>query len=364
MCSVIGLGFVGSALLESFHLKNIQPIRGYDKYKNGGIGSFDDCLETPIVFICLPTPFDEVLMRYGKESIDETMKKLEESRYTGSVVLKSTVEPGTSEGYEKRFPTLNLCHNPEFLSAATAFNDFHNQKHIVLGRGRQCGDLQFDNVKKFYEHNYPQAEISICSSGESESMKSFVNSFYAVKIQFFNELYTLCQQNDVNYNHVKDLMLKNGWINPMHTSVPGRDGKLSYGGGCFPKDTNALLQQMKRKGTPHAVLEGCIRERNLMRSEEHISNGTIINGHKKAEKITNGFCNGGLENGHTYNTIENGHIMDRREKVENGLIMNGYDTVANGHVTNDLDKQMNGHIMHGCEALENKHIISDREAFR
>ena len=26
----------------------------------------------------------------------------------------------------------------------------------------------------------------------------------------------------------------------MHTNVPGTDGKLSYGGACFPKDTNAL----------------------------------------------------------------------------------------------------------------------------
>ena len=44
-------------------------------------------------------------------------------------------------------------------------------------------------------------------------------------------------------------MLKNGWINPMHTTVPGPDGQLSYGGFCFPKDTNALLQFMKTENS-------------------------------------------------------------------------------------------------------------------
>ena len=62
-------------------------------------------------------------------------------------------------------------------------------------------------------------------------------------------------------------MLKNKWINPMHTQVPGVDGKLSYGGYCFPKDTNALLQHMKRLEVPSKVLEATIIERNLMRSD-------------------------------------------------------------------------------------------------
>ena len=62
-------------------------------------------------------------------------------------------------------------------------------------------------------------------------------------------------------------MLKNGWINPMHTNVPGPDGKLSYGGFCFPKDTNALLNHMKRMNTPHNVLQATIDERNVMRDD-------------------------------------------------------------------------------------------------
>ena len=44
MVSIIGLGFVGSAMYKSFELKGVKNLSGYDKYKNGGIGSFNECL--------------------------------------------------------------------------------------------------------------------------------------------------------------------------------------------------------------------------------------------------------------------------------------------------------------------------------
>ena len=66
-------------------------------------------------------------------------------------------------------------------------------------------------------------------------------------------------------------MLKNNWINPMHTQVPGTDGQLSYGGMCFPKDTNALNQYMKRKNSPNAVLNATIEERNILRTDQRFT---------------------------------------------------------------------------------------------
>ena len=99
-------------------------------------------------------------------------------------------------------------------------------------------------------------------------MKIFVNSFYAVKVQFFNEIHDLCKKLDTNYETVVKLMLENGWINPMHTAVPGPDGKLSYGGACFPKDTQALYGSMLENGSICEVLGATISERNKMRKNE------------------------------------------------------------------------------------------------
>ena len=53
----------------------------------------------------------------------------------------------------------------------------------------------------------------------------------------FNEYYLLCQKNGEDFYNIKSLILKNNWINPMHTDVPGTDGKLVFGRECFSKDT-------------------------------------------------------------------------------------------------------------------------------
>ena len=99
-------------------------------------------------------------------------------------------------------------------------------------------------------------------------MKLFCNNFYAAKVQIFNEFYLLCEKVGIEFEIVKSMMLKNDWINPMHTSVPGPDGKLSYGGMCFPKDVSSLNEFMKEQDTPNAVLEAVMLERNIMRNDE------------------------------------------------------------------------------------------------
>ena len=262
--SIIGVGFVGGAMIRSFKIKDVSYY-AYDKYKN--LDSFEDCLDTDIMFLCLPTQFCKATGKYDVSAIEETCCKLDKASYEGIVVIKSTVEPETTVGLSKAFPTLSFVHNPEFLTAATAFEDFHNQTHIVLGQGPTTSDVKLENLAEFYTSAYPEAVISTCTSSESESMKCFVNCFYATKIQFFNELYLLCEKTSANYERIRELMLQNGWINPMHTRVPGSDGKLSYGGLCFPKDTYALLKYMERKETPCAVLKATITERNSMRGD-------------------------------------------------------------------------------------------------
>jgi len=83
----------------------------------------------------------------------------------------------------------------------------------------------------------------------------------------FNEFYFLCTSMGIEYDAVKNLMFKNDWINPNHTLVPGPDGKVAYGGGCFCKDTEALLNQMKKEDSLHGLLEAAISERNLLRQD-------------------------------------------------------------------------------------------------
>ena len=264
---IIGLGFVGGAIYKSFRELGVDILSIYDKYKDGGIGQLDDLLKCDLLFSALPTVYSEVLKEYNKKPLEETCEFLGNNNFGGLLIIKSTVEPGTCEDLSKKY-NLKILHNPEFLTARTAYEDFHNQKHIVIGKTEKVNAYEQESVRDFYGKFYKNAKISLCSAMESESMKIFSNCFYAVKVQFFNELYLMCESCEMDYNKIKEMMLMNGWINPMHTEVPGPDGKLSYGGLCFPKDTNALNEMMMKRGVPNGILNAVIEERNKMRNDK------------------------------------------------------------------------------------------------
>lgn len=268
---IIGLGFVGSSIHKSFEIKGIE-LYAFDKFKNGGIGNFSDILNTEILFLCLPTQFNLNTNEYDKDPIYETCERLVENNYQGVIIIKSTIEPNTTNTIADKYK-LQFIHNPEFLTAKTAFEDFHNQKHIVLGQSKTCSEENLNKVVEFYRQYYPEAEISLCSSLESECMKMFCNNFYAVKVQVFNEFYALCNKIGADYNNIRDMMLKNNWVggkdrNPLHTIIPGPDGQISFGNGCFVKDLYACTNLMKRENVIHAILESCLEERNKMRDLE------------------------------------------------------------------------------------------------
>jgi UDPglucose 6-dehydrogenase len=253
---ICGLGAVGNALYNTFIKKNCI-VYGYDKYKN--IGHINNFLDAEILFLCLPTPSEN-----STKEIYAACTELSVIEYKGIIVIKSTVPIGTTKDISNKFKNLTFVHNPEFLSMKTAEQDFETQKHIVIGGNNNDNDN--DNIiYNFYKRHFPDAEISVVSSDESESMKLFCNSFYSVKIQFFTELYLLCNTMNIDYNKVRDLMLKNDWINPMHTNVPGTDGQISYGGMCFPKDTAALIKFAEQAGVHVNVVDAAVKKNTLLR---------------------------------------------------------------------------------------------------
>jgi len=271
LVGIIGIGFVGGAIKKSLEENNFilnKSLFIYDKYKSDEeyIKDIKDLICTNIIFLCLPTPYDEKKEEYYIESIDTTLNILNQMKYNGICLLKSTVLPNTTKTFAEKYQNLKIIHNPEFLSAKTAYEDFHKQTHIVLGRTDNIKDEDVNYVKQFYEKYYTD-NISIITSTESELMKLSANSFYAIKIQYFTEIFLLCNKIDCSYNIVRDTILKNNWINPMHTMVPGSDGQISYGGLCFPKDTNALNKYMEKEESLHGIIDSTIKERMKLRDD-------------------------------------------------------------------------------------------------
>ena len=267
---LIGLNHVGSALQKSFYKKKIDCI-AYDKEKN--IGNLESCLFTDILFLCPPIQFDSVKKVYDKEILLELCQYLSENDYKGIVVIKSSIEPTTTEHIAIMFSNLSLVYHPEFLSTTTPYHDFHNQKHVVIGAPSTCTEDCKRKIQSFYQKYYPQAKISHCHSTESETMKHFCHSFYAVKHQFFTELQHLCREMNCSYENIRTLMLKNNWIHPIYTSPftesyqshdidSRRSRKKDYCGFSLSNDMLALLSFMKENTTNHKILSATIQERS------------------------------------------------------------------------------------------------------
>ncbi len=74
------------------------------------------------------------------------------------------------------------------------------------------------------------------------------------KVSFANILYNLCKDNDLEYQKLKDALSADDrmWIHD-HFDVPGPDGKLGYGGKCFPTNMEIALDLVS--GTDKDILE-------------------------------------------------------------------------------------------------------------
>lgn len=265
---ILGVGVVGGAVWDYFSQKQDIECVGYDKYavqfsKDEQKTSLLTC---DVVFICLPTLYNETMKSYNYEIIEEYLKWLSENEYKQVIVIKSTIEPLKTQEWNDKYSSLKLVHNPEFLTSRTNKQDFENQQHIVIGYTKQSHNA-CEAMIEFFKHYFPKAHYSVSTSTETELMKIWCNSFYAVKVQVFNEIFENCKNTGADFEKVRSMMLKNNWINPMHTNVPGPDGQFSYGGMCFPKDTNALLEHLKRLNSSHDILEATINERNRIRND-------------------------------------------------------------------------------------------------
>ena len=82
------------------------------------------------------------------------------------------------------------------------------------------------------------------------------NCFFATKVSFLNEMYQIAEKCGANWEEAVDGFVRDGRIGHSHMNVPGPDGKLGFGGSCFPKDIQAMINFADSIGTPSNVLKG------------------------------------------------------------------------------------------------------------
>jgi UDPglucose 6-dehydrogenase len=229
---IVGLGYVGKAILNGFSSENILT---FDTNKACTEKSLKDLSnKADIVFVCVPTPMNQD-GTCCLDHVDQVLLSLNSFNKNQEVVIKSTIPPGSCDNFKSKYPNLNIIFNPEFLTEANFYEDFIGQKRIILGLEEVA------LVDSLYQKHFPEAEIIKLNFKEAEMVKYFSNSFLALKVSYANEMYSLCNKLNIDYNKVIKAAAKDKRIGDSHLNVPGPDGKKGFGGTCFPKDMKALL---------------------------------------------------------------------------------------------------------------------------
>lgn len=237
---IIGKGFVGGAMYECF--KGIFDVHVWDiDEEKCTVRTLESLVDwADFIFVSVPTPMNDD-GSCDTSIVEDVAAKIANVRKDKIVVIKSTVPPGTTKRLGERHG-LQMAFNPEFLTEANAVADFRHQPMIVVGTdndevGTKIWQLYYSYVAKtgYMPH------MKGCTTAEAEMFKYVANTFLAVKVIFANEIKLLCDKVGIEYNNVADVAKLDRRLGATHWKVPGPDGKLGYGGSCFPKDTNALV---------------------------------------------------------------------------------------------------------------------------
>jgi UDPglucose 6-dehydrogenase len=245
---IVGGGFVGGAMYENF--KGVFDVHVWDTNESKRtiktLNSFVDWSD--IIFVCVPTPMKEN-GECDTSIVKDVVAKIANLDRRKYVVIKSTVTPGTTEELAERH-NMVIGFNPEFLTEANSYNDFRHQPLIILG----ADDTGLGTVmaQLYYEFNTKVdnvAHVIQRSTKEAELFKYLANCFLATKVIFANEFKKLCDKVSVDYGRIAEIAVLDKRLGHTHWRVPGPDGKLGFGGSCFPKDTSALINYADSYGS-------------------------------------------------------------------------------------------------------------------
>lgn len=254
---IIGHGFVGKAVDYGFSHPMVEKTIVDPKYLDSPrleelhVGKYD------LIFVCVPTPFGD------GGTIDATillgvMQKLRGGKIHDNIIaIKSTVTPDILE----KVAAHGVVYNPEFLTEKSANEQFINPPFHIMGGAH--GDTQrLALMYKNYSLCAP-CDVHEMTMKEASFVKYTINSFLAMKVTFFNQIYDAALDAGVNFSKIINAVGSDKRIGHSHTRVPGFDGKQGYGGACFPKDTAAFTNYSNKL----TLLQEAIKINNSYRSQ-------------------------------------------------------------------------------------------------
>ena len=216
---------------------------------------------TDITFVAVGTPSQEdgaIDLSYILTACEEIGQALKEKEAFHTVIIKSTVFPGTTK--EMAGPVLErgsgkmagkdfgLGSNPEFLREGSAVRDCLSPDRIVIGADDPrtagiLGDL----------YAPVGAAVLVTPVTTAEMIKYANNAVLAAKISFANEIGNLCKRLGIDSREVFTAVGMDGRVSPAFF----RTG-VGFGGSCFPKDVRALVAGARAHGEDLKILRAVL----------------------------------------------------------------------------------------------------------
>ncbi|MBU3914952.1 UDP-glucose/GDP-mannose dehydrogenase family protein [bacterium] len=173
------------------------------------------------------------------------------------IVDKSTVPVGTADNVKETVRKIlqsrgveidfDVVSNPEFLKEGMAINDFMQPDRVVIGTDNPRTDAL---MRELYAPFMRSQDCLLTMDIKSAEMTKYAaNSMLATKISFMNEIAKLCEKVGANVDQVRIGIGSDVRIGPSFL-FPG----IGYGGSCFPKDVQALIQTGVENDCPMELL--------------------------------------------------------------------------------------------------------------
>lgn len=235
MIGIIGYGMVGQAVDYGFTGTTsfvVDP-----KYTNNTIEQLA-ASKPEAVFVCVPTP-DGDQFSILKDTLHELRR-----RYDGLVIVKSTVP-------DKYIRPYDVVYNPEFLSRKTSYVDFIAPPFVIFGGDKKLCDRAISIYKQY--SIVDMTNVHVVDMSTASLLKYTLNSFYALKVTFMNEVADAAESVGADYDRLASIVGTHPWVGNCHLQVPGPDGERGFGGPCLPKDTRAFIQHYGSELLPVAI---------------------------------------------------------------------------------------------------------------